>query len=359
MAREHWLRCVIVVGLGLCASSAGAQSPARAPGSTAGAPASGAGSAPVIGAPEAPASAAGPVVGTPEATARQASAAAPVTATEPAAAPATEAPLLGDEQALYEEEAGTEQTYSRVHPHEERDQNYNFLGVFYQHHFVPSSIIELFVQAAPSFNFPQMGLEYTHRRNNFEIVTSVYYADFKGSGPFLGKDDPATNAEWIDSSLWAVMGSVTFLWSTSFSDWFALEAGVGVGIGALLGNVRRTEAYPTSHGYAACEAPTAAGTPGTAQADQPFVARSPGESVGSYCAPPNHYPSDRDGEDGEHYGINARHWLDGGKVPNLYARVAPQVSLRFKPMHQLVFRIDGGFDIFSGFFVGGAAAVGF
>jgi hypothetical protein len=101
--------------------------------------------------------------------------------------------------------------------------------------------------------------------------------------------------------------------------------------------------------------------PGTAQAGRPFSAQAAanGESIDQYCAPPNNYPSDRDGQDGEHYRINARHWLDGGKVPNLWFRAAPQISLRFKPMHQLVFRIDGGFDIFSGFFVGGALAFGF
>jgi hypothetical protein len=343
MVREHLLRCaiVLVLVLGLGASLASAQPSEPPPGPSS----------------EAPMEAAPEVAPSPVSPERVAEAAPASASAVPSTAPADEPVLLGDEQALYEEEtgAGTEPTYSRVHPHEEPDQSYNFLGVFYRHQFVPAPILELFVQAAPSFNFPQMGLEYIHRKNGLDIIASAYYADFRGDGPFLGKNDPPTNAEWIESSLRAVMGSVTFLWSTEFNDYFALQYGVGLGVGGVIGNVRRTEAYPTDSGYAACQPPTAPGTPGSAQPGRPI---SEGD-IAQYCAPPNNYPSDLDGQDGEHYGVNARRWLDGGKLPNLWFRAAPQIALRIKPMHQLVIRIDGGFDLFSGIFVGGALAIGF
>ena len=45
-------------------------------------------------------------------------------------------------------------------------------------------------------------------------------------------------------------------------------------------------------------------------------------------------------------------------MPNLWFRLAPQISLRVKPIHQLVFRFDVGFDIFSGIYVGGGLAIG-
>lgn len=274
---------------------------------------------------------------------------------------AAEPELLGDEQALYEEEVGTEQRYSRVHPHEEPGRSYHFIGGFYRHHFLPSGIFKLFLDAAPSVNFPQFGGEYIHRKDNFDIIASVYYADFGGSGPFLAKGDPPGDLEWIDSQLWAVMGGVTFLWGTHFSDWFAIQYGLGVGVGALLGDLTRTEAYPTNGGNARCVAPTAAGEPGSAQPDQPFsdAATAAGQTIDNYCGAPNTFPTDADGDNGEHYGVNARTWLEGGSVPNLWFRFAPQISLRIKPMRHLLFRIDGGFDLFSGAFVGGALAVGF
>ncbi|MBC7170855.1 MAG: hypothetical protein H5U40_00420 [Polyangiaceae bacterium] len=267
-------------------------------------------------------------------------------------------PLIGDEQALYEEQVGTEERYGRAHPHEEPGRGYNFLGAFYRHHFLPRFIPELFLDAAPSENFPQFGVEFTHRKNGFDVIASIYYADFSGSGPVLAKGDPLTDVEWFDSELYAVMGGVTFLWGTQFSDWFAIQYGLGVGVGALLGDLRRTEAYPTTNGYARCVTPTAPGLPGSAQADVPFDGSG---SVSDYCGAPNSTTTttDADSETGEHYGVRAERWLDGGSVPNLWFRFAPQISLRIKPMHHLLFRIDGGFDVFSGFFVGGAAAVGF
>jgi hypothetical protein len=46
-------------------------------------------------------------------------------------------------------------------------------------------------------------------------------------------------------------------------------------------------------------------------------------------------------------------------VPNLWFRAAlPHLALRFKPIRQMVIRVDGGFDVFSGFFVGGSVGVG-
>ena len=68
--------------------------------------------------------------------------------------------------------------------------------------------------------------------------------------------------------------------------------------------------------------------------------------------------TNQDGEEGAHYGVQARQWFDGGSVPNLWFRLAPQISLRFKPIHQIVIRADVGFDLFSGIFVGGALQFG-
>ena len=56
----------------------------------------------------------------------------------------------------------------------------------------------------------------------------------------------------------------------------------------------------------------------------------------------------------------AQKWFNGGSVPNLYFRFAvPNIALRIKPISQLLIRIDGGFDLFSGFFTGGSISYGF
>ena len=47
-------------------------------------------------------------------------------------------------------------------------------------------------------------------------------------------------------------------------------------------------------------------------------------------------------------------------MPNLYFRFAvPHLALRIKPIHQLLIRVDLGFDLFSGFFTGAGISYGF
>jgi hypothetical protein len=217
------------------------------------------------------------------------------------------------------------------------------------------------VDEAPSANNPSTGLEFTYRKDGFEIITSIYWQRFGANGPFRASGDPEVDTEIIDSSLSAVMASATFLWSTAFTDWFSLQYGLGVGLGALLGDVNRTEAYPQGNGYGACNS---AGDPdgtfcGGVNTAEPYFAPSCPAGDPNCTARPGKPASNRDGADGEHYDVNARKWTDGGSVPNLWFRFTlPHLALRFKPIRQMVIRIDGGWDIFSGFFLGGALAFG-
>ena len=45
-------------------------------------------------------------------------------------------------------------------------------------------------------------------------------------------------------------------------------------------------------------------------------------------------------------------------MPNVWFRIAPQLGFRIKPIKQLVINVNGGFDIVSGFFLGGSLNVG-
>jgi hypothetical protein len=154
-----------------------------------------------------------------------------------------------------------------------------------------------------------------------------------------------------------VGAGVTFLWSTAFNDIVAFQYGVGLGFGGVIGDLIRTEAYPQNDGsgWEICEG-----------ALNPM-------SQSRYCAEINEAERHRgsiaagdpdrtnlDGADGEHYDIKARRWSGGGSVPNVWFRAAlPHLAIRIKPIRQLMMRVDFGFDLFSGFFVGFAANFGF
>ena len=272
--------------------------------------------------------------------------------------------LLGDEQVLTEERFGGGEARSSTDPRELEGDKTFYLGFFYHHHWVPEFILNIFTDDSVPASNPQLGLEFTYRRKTsdtggIDIIASVYYATFHVTGPFRGEGDPATEVEIIDSDLKALMASATFLWTVDLHPMVQFGGGFGLGVGAVIGNMTRNEAYPddgpgSRNGFSAC---AQEGDPANPVYCGP-VTRVPGTF--READPDRGLPaSNFDGEDGEHYQVEARRWTDGGSVPNVWFRLAPQVSLRVKPIRQVMTRLDFGFDIFSGFFFGGAVAYGF
>lgn len=240
---------------------------------------------------------------------------------------------ISDAQADAEDAAPVEEVRSGTDPFEEPSETYMFLGLGYRHTWTPGFILGLFTDEYEKTNNPGFGLEFTYRKDNFDIITSAYYQRFAVHGAFRGLDDADTETEIIDSDLAAIFVGVDLLWGTDFTPWFSLQYGLGLGLGVVFGDMSRNEAYPDANGefngYSQCDGP---GDP----------------NGGGYCdAPP-----------AGHYGFFDK-WAQGGSVPNIYLRAAPHIALRFKPIHQVVIRVDGGFDVFSGFFFGGALAYGF
>jgi len=208
---------------------------------------------------------------------------------------------------------------------------------------VPGFLQELFLDSATGAVNVALGAEFTYRKDNFDIVGQLWWAGYSNYGPYRASGDPDTDTEMIDSSLSVLFLSAAFLWSTPFNDVLALEYGVDVGIGVVLGNVYRTEAFPDAGG----------GQPRSTDGYAPCNAPGDGRNT-TYCDG----PSVPDGETGGHYNAKVRRWSDGGNLPNVVPWLAiPHLALRIKPVKQLMMRVEGGFGI--GFFLGFSAAYGF
>ncbi len=259
-----------------------------------------------------------------------------------------ESGILSDEQVLAEEQLGGRPVVrSGTDPYEDPSQNYYFLGFFYNHHFTPDFIIELFTDAAPSANNPALGLEFTYRKDGFDIITRAWYQQFFAEGAFRGSGDDLTETEIIDSNLRTVFAGVDFMWSTEFNDIVSIQYGIGLGIGVVFGDLIRDEAFETDR------APDGFnnGTYGRYSRCNDVV-----DPVAEGWCDPTRVG---DGMEGGHFNVKARNWTDGGSVPVVWFRAAlPRLALRIKPIKQLMFRVEGGFDLFSGFFVGGSVNVG-
>jgi hypothetical protein len=264
---------------------------------------------------------------------------AAATADEQAPAEGTGDPALSDEQALQAEGHETAVVRDSTDPFEDPHEGYYFIGLMYREIVVPKFMQGLFVDGGTTVANPGFGAQFEYRKDAFSIIGSLWWQDFAFNGPFREAGDAVTNTEMIDSSWSMVAGSASFLWSTAFNDMFAIEYGVDVGLGVVLGNGVRTEAYSTD-GDRTFHPCTRALDPDPA-----------------YCGAPTSGTTDLDGQNGEHYGVTARKWSDGGSVPNVIPWLGlPHIGLRIKPIHQLQIRIDGGF--FAGFWFGGSLSYG-
>jgi hypothetical protein len=253
-------------------------------------------------------------------------------------------PSLSDEQALANE-AGGGATVPRdsTDPFEDPHEGYYFVGLMYRQTVVPQFMQNLFVDGGTAVSNPGFGGQFEYRKNNFSILGNLWWQDFAFKGPYREAGDPATNTEILDSNWSILFASAAFLWSTPFNDVVAIEYGLDVGLGVVLGDGVRTEGFSTdgNQTFTACNG-----------------AGDPRDTSRGYCTPPvSGGATDLDGQDGEHYGVVARKWSDGGSVPNVIPWLGlPHIALRIKPIHQVQIRLDGGF--FGGFWFGASLSYG-
>ncbi|MCA9580470.1 MAG: hypothetical protein KC416_01670 [Myxococcales bacterium] len=260
--------------------------------------------------------------------------------------PTVEEVKLKDEQILYEEKAGVEAKEITTDPTEDPDEDYLFLGALFKVWVIPSFFMELFLDRADSIVNPAVGLEFTYRSDGFSVVTSLFWTGLAFESPVQAPGDPITDTEIVDSGLSGITAAATFLWSTEFNKYFALEYGLGIGVTYLaFGDMYRTEAYPdakSSTGWRKCNG---VGDPSTVNG----APLSDG-----YCDGPPVGDADR----GAHYNVKSKNWFDGGKVPVLLPWFAlPQIGIRIKPIRQLQIRVDASVGI--GVVLGGSVAYGF
>ena len=147
------------------------------------------------------------------------------------------------------------------------------------------------------------------------------------------KDDPVDAWEIVESKIKVIYATADFLWSNEFTPEFALNYGLGAGLGIVFGDLIREQATPP---------------PGGSGASDPYDwVPCPGQNQGQFC-----------GDDNDHYnGYTEPNWANGGSKPLVFPWFAIQTGLRYKPHRNFVARLDLGFGT-SGFFFGIGADYG-
>jgi hypothetical protein len=216
-------------------------------------------------------------------------------------------------------------------PVEVPGKSYMFLGLRYRGIIVPTFMMNMFGEGGDGVYVHAFGPEFSIRKDNFEYNFSVWYADYgMEPTPWKAKDDPIEAYEIVESKLKVLYLTADFLWSSDLSPQFAINYGMGAGVGFVFGDLYRTQAMPPTAG-----APTA-----------DFV-KCPAPGAHPYCD-----------TDNDHYdGYSEPSWADGGSKPIIFPWLALQTGVRFKPHKNFVTRLDLGFGT-SGFFFGLGADYG-
>jgi hypothetical protein len=257
--------------------------------------------------------------------------------------------LLGDEQALEEERAPQERFRETTDPYEDPAKRYLFLGARWNFTSLPPALLKAYtVEAGPTVStLKSFAAELAFRRKGFQVMATAGFTKLGTNGPFQLKSDPIEDTEWLKTNFKLLNVTAVVTWSTSFADWFQLEYGLEAGIGFLFGDMIRNEAYKDANGkWGKCEtwASQTTNSNNTLLYNPDFPTPTPEQK--RYCAIPDGPAGQRPpatntaDEDGEQYGVKAKSGLFNGGVPHAIPILGPRLSLRFKPIHQLVVRLD-------------------
>lgn len=218
-------------------------------------------------------------------------------------------------------------------PLEVPGKSYMFLGLRYRGIIVPTFMMNMFGEGGDGVYVHAFGPEFSIRKDNFEYNFSIWYADYgMDPTPWKAKDDPIEAYEIVESKLKVLYLTADFLWSSDLSPQFAINYGMGAGIGFVFGDLFREQATPP---------------PGDPNAPPGEWVKCPGPNQAPYCD-----------DDNEHYdGYSEPSWANGGSKPIIFPWLAVQTGLRFKPHKNFVARLDLGFGT-SGFFFGLGADYG-
>jgi hypothetical protein len=219
-------------------------------------------------------------------------------------------------------------------PIEEPGKTYRAVGLRYRAVIVPKFMMDLFGSGGRTVVANGFGPEFTIRKDAFEYDFSAWYASYAmDPTPFKAKSDGADAWELVQSHIKVLYLTSDFLWSHDLAPEFAVNYGVGAGLGIVWGDLVRTQAYnpggantSTGDGYVACNAPGMATNDGN-------------------CAI------------GKHYNYLEPSWANGGSKPIVFPWLVLQTGLRWKPHKNFIARLDAGFGT-SGFFLGLGADYG-
>jgi len=213
------------------------------------------------------------------------------------------------------------------------------IGARYRYVAIPKGIVNLFADGGGTIDGSHFGLEYATGSESFEVVFAAMYGGYSMDPAFIkAKGEIIEGWELAKIDLSALHFTSSFLWSSAFTQSeprVRFLYGAEVGLGFFFGDIIHTQAMPAD--------PNSKLDP----MQTPWV---PCPAVGAhpYC-----------GDENEHFGnYSEPSWFNGGAKPVFLPWLSFNTGLLFRPSPKFSARIDAGYNLFNGPFIGAAGHFG-
>jgi hypothetical protein len=198
-------------------------------------------------------------------------------------------------------------------------------GPYFRFNVVPAFMLELMLDVAPTPTGAAFGglASYRGNANGPTFDMGIGYASYSFTGAFRTKGGVPNDTEYIQSSLGLVHLTGSILWEAKIAEPLTFLYGVGLDLGIVTGQLKRTEAYQDGNSGA--------------------WKKCPGIVPGSgFCQPPSTLGVSTDpyNKKGEQYGVT-----DKGIPPVMGFPMLPHLALRYTPIDDLSLRVDAGYGI--------------
>jgi len=197
-------------------------------------------------------------------------------------------------------------------------------GPYFRYAWVPSFMLELFLDAAPTIGNAAGGVvaNFQPSKDGATFEMGIGYRGFGFQDIFRANGDPPEDTEWLNSSLGLVHLTGSILWNAKIVERLTFQYGIGIDFGIMTGELRRTEAYVINGVWRPC--------------------RAKFDPLPQYCEQTANVLAATDAFDqvGAQYNVVETRVPPIGLVPML-----PHLALRYEPVDNLAFKFEAGYGI--------------
>jgi hypothetical protein len=215
---------------------------------------------------------------------------------------------------------------------------YMFVGLDYRGNVIPAFELNLFVDGGQTIYTNYLGGSFEWRKDGFSLIPGVAYHEL-GTQDIIFKQkstpDIPGNYSLVNSGMKLMYAKIDILWSTPMNKNFEFEYGLGVGLGAVFGDLENSWVREVPSG-------------GMELNGHRFIRCNAVDVKGTGCNAADHQNS----TEIKVNGYKEKTWFDGGSKPVLFPWLSvPQIGIRFKPIKNFVARLGIGWAL-TGFWFG-------